>query len=48
MRLTTNETIPDHVTIRLTGYDETMKGKVCWRIDGEIGVMFDEPLKTTE
>ncbi|HSM41682.1 MAG TPA: PilZ domain-containing protein [Afifellaceae bacterium] len=48
LRLTTNDTPPDHITIRVTGYDDTMKGKICWRNDGEVGVMFDEPLKAAE
>ncbi len=45
LRLTNNEVPPEHVTIRVTGYDDKMTGKVCWRNDGEIGIQFDEKLK---
>jgi hypothetical protein len=48
LRLTNNEKPPDHITIRVTGYDDTMSGTVCWRSDGEIGIKFDEPLKATD
>ena len=45
LRLSGNEVPPEHVTIRVTGYDDKMTGKVCWRNNGEIGIQFDEKLE---
>ena len=48
LRLTNNDSPPDHITIRVNGYDDKMTGKVCWRNNGEIGIMFDEKLEANE
>lgn len=45
LRLSGGETPPDHITIRVHGYDDKMSGKVCWRKDGDIGIEFDKKLK---
>ena len=48
LRLTSTDAAPDHVTIRVNGYDDKMCGKVCWRNDGEIGILFDEKLESND
>ena len=46
LRISGGEIPPDHITIRVNGYDDTMRGRVCWRKNGDVGVEFDEKLKT--
>ena len=46
MRISGGEIPPDHITIRVNGYDDMMRGRVCWRKNGDVGVQFDEKLKT--
>jgi hypothetical protein len=48
LRLSDNESPPDHVTIRVNGYDDKMSGTVCWRNDGEIGIQFDQKLDSDD
>ncbi len=48
LRLSGGESPPEHVTIRVNGYDDKMTGKVCWRNNGDIGIQFDEKLKPVD
>lgn len=45
LRFSGGESPPDHVTIRVHGYDDTMSGRVCWRKNSDVGIEFDEKLK---
>lgn len=48
LRFSGGEIPPDHITIRVHGYEESMSGWVCWRKNGDVGIRFDEKLKTAD